>query len=130
MRYIVDGQDLLHCSGQRIPGSCVGGHKKRERLTVKLLSSNIIESQKAHSSYFAKKRSDEAKTVFSCFSITLLSILSWGMQRLKLDLLSKFSSTCIFILITKTSQFTTCHLHLDLQLFFSSWEPYLNNVRK
>ena len=39
-------------------------------------------------------------------------------------------STCIFILITKTSQFTTCHLHLDLQLFFSSWEPYLNNVRK
>ena len=67
MRYIVDGQDLLHCSGQRIPGSCVGGHKKRERLTVKLLSSNIIESQKAHSSYFAKKRSDEAKTVFSCF---------------------------------------------------------------
>lgn len=66
----------------------------------------------------------------STFSITLLSILSWGMQRLKLDLLSKFSSTCIFILITKTSQFTTCHLHLDLQLFFSSWEPYLNNVRK
>ena len=46
--------------------------KKALELKVKSIVVNIIESQKAHSSYFAKKRSDEAKTVFSCF-VNILS---------------------------------------------------------